>query len=95
MRVDSYASSATSEVSNVATKDSSAQASGLNTLANGPEDRTTLMSGSDSISSLTAQTMQMGAARNEKVQSLQQAVSSGDYTVDPAKIAEAMVSGSV
>ena len=92
MRVDLFASSATNAVSNVAAKVSSTP-TGADKVSQSPEDRTTLMSGSDSISSLTALAMQSGSARAEKVQSLQQAVSRGEYQPNPAAIADAMVAG--
>jgi flagellar biosynthesis anti-sigma factor FlgM len=54
-------------------------------------DRTTLTSGSSSVSSLVSEAMQSPAIRQDKVQSLQQAVSSGQYKLDPDKIAGAMI----
>ncbi len=56
-----------------------------------PEDTTTLVSGSSSVSSLTAQALETAGARSAKVEALRQAVSSGSYTVDPGVVAEALV----
>lgn len=92
MRVDLYAPSATTELSNVSAKGSTAPTAAAQT-SQSPEDRTTLMSGSDSISSLTSLAMQSGSARADKVQALQQAVSKGEYQPNPSAIADAMVAG--
>ena len=56
-----------------------------------PEDTATLVSGSSSVSSLTAQALETAGARSAKVEALRQAVSSGSYTVDPGVVAEALV----
>ena len=54
-------------------------------------DRTTLTSGSGSVSALASQAMQSPEIRQDKVQSLQQAISSGQYKLDPDKIAGSMI----
>lgn len=54
-------------------------------------DRTTLTSGSVSIGSLVSEAMSSPQVRQDKVQSLQQAISSGQYKLDPDKIAGAMI----
>jgi negative regulator of flagellin synthesis FlgM len=54
-------------------------------------DRTTLTSGSGSIGALVTQAMSSPQIRHDKVASLQQAVSSGQYKLDPAEIAGAMI----
>jgi negative regulator of flagellin synthesis FlgM len=54
-------------------------------------DRTTLTSGSGPVSSLVSEAMSSPEIRHDKVQSLQQAVSSGQYQLDPDKIAGAMI----
>lgn len=54
-------------------------------------DRTTLTSGSGTVGALVSQAMNSPEIRNEKVQSLQQAVSSGKYQIEPDKIAGAMI----
>ena len=88
MRVDFYPSTETNEVSSL--KDKTGDASVATVLSRRPEDTTSLKTGSDFISSLTAQTMQSGSARAERVSALQQLVSSGTYHVESSKIADAM-----
>ena len=45
-----------------------------------------------SLSSLTAQTMQMSTMRQEKVNALRQQLENGEYNIDPRGTAEAMLS---
>ena len=52
---------------------------------------TTLTSGSGSIGTLVSAAMSSPDIRHEKVQALQQQVSSGQYKLDPDKIAGAMI----
>lgn len=54
-------------------------------------DRTTLTSGSTAISSLVSEAMNTPAIRQDKVQSLQQAIANGQYQLDPHQIAGAMI----
>jgi negative regulator of flagellin synthesis FlgM len=54
-------------------------------------DRTTLTSGSSSVSALVSEAMHSPEVRQDKVQNLQQAISSGQYKLDPDKIAGAMI----
>ncbi len=89
MRVDFYASPETNEVSSL--KDKTGSASVATVLSRRPEDTTSLKSGSDFVSALTAQSMQPASARAERVSALQQLVSSGTYHVESSKIADAMV----
>ena len=53
--------------------------------------RTTLSSGSGTVSALVSQAMNSPEIRQSKVQSLQQAVSNGSYQLEPDKIAGAMI----
>lgn len=55
------------------------------------EDRTTLHTDSKSIQALTSQAMNFPEIRQDKVDSLRHAVSSGTYKVDATKTAEAMI----
>ncbi|QMV17507.1 flagellar biosynthesis anti-sigma factor FlgM [Granulicella sp. 5B5] len=55
-------------------------------------DRTTLSSDSSTVKALVIQALATPDVRQDKVQSLRQAVSSGTYQVDPQKLASAMVS---
>jgi negative regulator of flagellin synthesis FlgM len=59
--------------------------------SDGSGDRTTLTSGSGSVNSLVSEAMHSPEVRQDKVQSLQQAISSGQYKLDPDKIAGAMI----
>jgi flagellar biosynthesis anti-sigma factor FlgM len=54
-------------------------------------DHTTLTSGSGSISSLVSGAMSSPEVRQDKVQALQQSISSGQYKLDPQQIAGAMI----
>jgi negative regulator of flagellin synthesis FlgM len=54
-------------------------------------DRTTLTSGSGSIDSLVSTAMNSPEIRQDKVESLQSAISSGQYKIDPEQIAGAMI----
>lgn len=65
----------------------SATASGLS----GSEDRTTFKSDTQSLSSLVGTAMSSPEIRQDKVASLQQAINSGNYKLDPQEIAGSMV----
>jgi flagellar biosynthesis anti-sigma factor FlgM len=54
-------------------------------------DRTTLNSDDNSIQLLTKQALQSPEVRQGKVEAIRQSVSSGEYQVDPGKIADAMI----
>ena len=55
------------------------------------EDRTTLSVHTQPVGSLVSQAMQTPEIRQEKVESLKAAVSSGKYHLDPAEIAQSMI----
>ncbi len=55
------------------------------------EDTATLSSDRFSPQSLTAKALESSEVRQDKVEALRQAVQNGDYKIDPAKIAEAMI----
>jgi negative regulator of flagellin synthesis FlgM len=55
------------------------------------EDRATLTSDSISIGSLVSTALNSPEVRQDKVDSLQQAISSGQYEVDPNKVAASIV----
>jgi negative regulator of flagellin synthesis FlgM len=55
------------------------------------EDRTTFSSDTQSISSLVSSAMSSPEIRDDKVASLQQAISSGNYKLDPSAIASSMI----
>jgi negative regulator of flagellin synthesis FlgM len=55
------------------------------------QDKATLSLGQDNIAALTSQAMATSDIRQEKVAALRQAISSGQYKVEPEKVAEAML----
>lgn len=55
------------------------------------EDKATLSTSQASIASLTAQALNMPEVRTDKVEALRQAISSGEYKVDPNQVADAMI----
>ncbi len=55
------------------------------------EDRTTLTSNSTSVQSLVSAAMQSPEVRQDKVDSLRQAVSSGQYKLDAGEIAGSII----
>jgi negative regulator of flagellin synthesis FlgM len=59
--------------------------------ATGEGDRATLTSGAGSIASLVSQAMSAPEIRQAKVESLQQAIGSGQYKIDADQIAGAMI----
>ncbi len=58
---------------------------------NGAEDRTTLAFDHANISSLVSQAVASPEVRQDKVDALRQAISSGQYKVDPGQVADAML----
>lgn len=57
----------------------------------GSEDRTTLTSTQQSVSALVTKAMSSPEIRQDKVDSLKQAVDNGQYKLDPEKIASSMI----
>ncbi|MGO9433523.1 MAG: flagellar biosynthesis anti-sigma factor FlgM [Terracidiphilus sp.] len=57
----------------------------------GGEDRTSFKSDTQSLSSLVSTAMSTPEIRDDKVASLQQAVNSGNYKLDPSAIAGSMI----
>jgi len=55
------------------------------------EDQATLSASRDSISTLTSQAMATAETRQDKIEALRQSVSSGQYKIEPEKIAEAIL----
>lgn len=56
------------------------------------QDTASFSSSSLAVPSLTAQALSTAEARASKIEALRQAISSASYTVDPALIADAMLS---
>ena len=59
------------------------------------EDKATLSSGSDSVTSLSNAALAASPSRTARVESLKQQVSTGQYKLDPAKIADSIASSVV
>ena len=99
MRVDSYSSTAAASATEQVNKAGGDQTTSLKKLPHATksqtEDKTTLTSGSDSVKALTTTALQTDPSRAAKVASLKQAVSSGQYQLDPAKIADSLSSSDV
>lgn len=55
------------------------------------EDTATLTSDRASIKALTTKAMESSEVRQDKIEALRQAVQSGQYKIEPDKIAEAMI----
>jgi flagellar biosynthesis anti-sigma factor FlgM len=90
MRIDSFNSTA----GQIGGEPSTKRVSPENVAApesDGSGDRTTLTSGSSSVSSLVSEAMNSPEVRQNKVESLQQQISNGTYQLDPDKIAGAMI----
>ena len=90
MRVDLFNSAAAQITGEVNAKP--ANAGNVPSLdANDGEDRTTLTSGSAAVSSLVSQALNTPKIRQDKVESLQQAIAGGQYQIDAYQIAGAMI----
>jgi negative regulator of flagellin synthesis FlgM len=90
MRIDLF-NTAASQISN---EQSSQQVSAKNAATSGQpdvEDRATLTSDSVSIGSLVSTALNSPEVRQDKVDSLRLSVSSGQYDIDPEKIAASIV----
>jgi negative regulator of flagellin synthesis FlgM len=89
MRID-LSNTAASQISSEAGSQTAAAQQGA-TIAAREDDHTTLVSDSGSVSSLVSSAMSSPEIREDKVASLQQAISNGTYQLDPAKIAASMI----
>jgi negative regulator of flagellin synthesis FlgM len=90
MRID-LTNSAASQIAN---EPGSQSVNGQNAVApeaSGTEDRTSFTSDQASVSALVSTAMQSPEIRQDKVAALQQAIGSGQYELDPAKIADSMI----
>jgi flagellar biosynthesis anti-sigma factor FlgM len=90
MRIDPI-SSAAIELSSEASLTQGAGNSAAKAGQPSGEDRATLTSGSVSTDSLVSQVLSSPEIRQDKVDSLRLAVESGQYDLDPAKTAAAIV----
>jgi flagellar biosynthesis anti-sigma factor FlgM len=88
MRVDIFNSAA----SQIASEQSSQQVSAQNAAKSGQtEDHATLTADSTSVGSLVNLALSSPEVRQNMVDNLRQSVSSGQYELDPGKIAASMV----
>ncbi len=90
MRIDLYNSAATQ----IASEQTSQQVTTPNAASSGhadSEDRATLTSDSTSVGALASTALRSPEIRHDKVAALQQAIGSGQYELDPGKIAASMV----
>jgi flagellar biosynthesis anti-sigma factor FlgM len=90
MRIDLFNSTASEIASEKDAKQVGAQ-NGAGPGQVGGEDRTTLTSDSASVGSLTKAAMSSPAVRQDNVDRLRAAVNSGQYELDPGKIASAII----
>jgi len=90
MRIDLFNSAATQVAGQPSPKQVKSQ-NGPSSEVSDSGDRTTLTSGSGSIDSLVSEAMSSPEIRQDKVASLQQAIGNGQYQLDPAQIAGAML----
>jgi len=90
MRIDLYNSSATELSSDVASQKVNAEKTAKSDPSS-TEDRTTLTADSASVGSLASVALSSPEVRQNLVDSLKQSVSSGQYELDPNKIAASMV----
>jgi negative regulator of flagellin synthesis FlgM len=93
MRIDTYSSSASqlsSELSSQQVNTQNAAQAGQTSQAGG-EDRATLSSDTASVGSLVATALSSPEVRQDKVDSLRDAVNGGKYSLDPDRIAQSIV----
>ena len=92
MRIDSYSPSpSAAELSNSPGTLKADVRGDVTPAAAGAEDRTTLTSDSAAVGTLVSTAMNSPAVRQETVESLRQSVAGGQYQLDPAAIADAML----
>ena len=90
MRIDLYNSAASQISSEQTSQQINAQNAANSGQPNG-EDRATLTSDSTSVGSLVSTALASPEVRQDLVASLRQSVNSGQYDLDPGKIAASMV----
>lgn len=90
MRIDPLNSTASQLSSELSSQQAGTQKAGRSSLLDG-EDRATLTSDSTSLDSLVSTAMSSPEIRQDTVDSLRLSVSSGQYELDPAKIASSML----
>jgi flagellar biosynthesis anti-sigma factor FlgM len=90
MRIDLYNSATTELASEQASKKAATGNSASSGLSSA-EDRATLTSDSTSVGSLVSTALRSPVVRQSLVDSLKQSVNSGEYQLNPAKIAASIV----
>jgi len=90
MRIDLVNSSASELSSELSSQQAGAQGA-TQTSTSGAEDRATFTSDSTSVHSLVSTALNFPEVMQDKVASLRLAVNSGQYELDPAKIATSMI----
>ena len=86
---------AAQETSRINSESGTAQPSQVVSSHSYTEDTTSLTSASDSLQSLSATALAGDPARAARVQSLKQAVSQGQYSIEPEQIASALSSAEI
>lgn len=93
MRVDLYNSAASQISSDLSSQQVGTQGSSQSAGSSGDvsgDDRTSLSSGATEVASLVSTALSSPDVRQDKVDSLRQAISGGQYQVDSASIAASM-----
>lgn len=90
MRIDQLNTPASQLASELSSQQAGAQKTGQSTQLDSG-DRATLTSDSSSVDSLVSSAMNFPAVRQDMVDSLRLSVSSGQYDIDPGKIASSML----
>jgi flagellar biosynthesis anti-sigma factor FlgM len=90
MRIDLTQTAASQIATEASAKQAGAKKASASGLAAG-EDRTTFTSDKQSLGSLVSAAMSSPEIRQDKVDSLKQAISSGSYQLEPGKIAASMI----
>lgn len=90
MRIDPSQAAASGIASEASPKQVNAENVAASELAGG-SDRTTLTSTQQSLSGLVSTAMSSPEIRQDRVDSLKQAISDGSYQLDPEKIAASMI----
>ncbi|MGD0646745.1 MAG: flagellar biosynthesis anti-sigma factor FlgM [Acidobacteriaceae bacterium] len=94
MRIDlsnSVASQLSSELSSQQVSTQAAAQSSAKSQGISEDDRTTLTSDTTSLTSLVSAALSSPEVRQGRVDNLRQAISNGEYQVDPSSVAAAMV----
>lgn len=68
------------------------ESTGEQTAVQGPgEDKATLSTDLASIQALTAKALSVAEIRQDRVDALRQSIQNGEYKIDPAQVAEALI----